>query len=175
MPRIVDKDKKRIQILRSSLCVLAKKGLSYTIISDIANAADIGTGTFYEYFKSKEEIMPATLQLFTQDVEDTLAKRLFRMYDLLEKLRTYFQVIFEKLLDDNFEYTKILIDFMVEGIRNKEGASLETLNKFYSDTRNMLAPILDECIAQNKTFPLTYHGLHPHRCFRWTFSAMDTQ
>ena len=59
MARIVNKKEKREKILEAAISVFAKKGTAKTKTADIAEAAQIGKGTIYEYFQSKDEIIMA--------------------------------------------------------------------------------------------------------------------
>ncbi len=49
-------DDLKLQIIKKSAEITSKKGFSNTTISDITDALKIGKGTFYLYFKSKEEL-----------------------------------------------------------------------------------------------------------------------
>jgi AcrR family transcriptional regulator len=49
----------RERIFRSALQLFAHKGYSETTVEDITNAADVGKGTFFNYFPSKEHILAA--------------------------------------------------------------------------------------------------------------------
>jgi len=50
------KDERRAQILRTSLLLFSRKGLSATRINDIARESGISQGLVYHYYRSKEEI-----------------------------------------------------------------------------------------------------------------------
>src|SRR5258705_14022566 len=56
----------RQELLVAAARVLAEKGLHETKIADIAAAADVGVGTFYLYFPTKDALFDAV-------VEDTVA------------------------------------------------------------------------------------------------------
>jgi AcrR family transcriptional regulator len=47
----------RERIFRAALQLFAQKGYSETTVEDITNAADVGKGTFFNYFPSKEHIL----------------------------------------------------------------------------------------------------------------------
>src|ERR1700752_425755 len=49
----------RERLFRSALDLFAKKGFAETTVEDITNAADLGKGTFFNYFPSKEHILLA--------------------------------------------------------------------------------------------------------------------
>ena len=53
----------RERIFRAALDLFAKKGFSETAVEDITNAADVGKGTFFNYFPSKDHILIAFGQM----------------------------------------------------------------------------------------------------------------
>lgn len=50
---------RRERLFRSALDLFARKGFDETTVEDITNAADLGKGTFFNYFPSKEHILLA--------------------------------------------------------------------------------------------------------------------
>ncbi|HXM93848.1 MAG TPA: TetR/AcrR family transcriptional regulator [Candidatus Dormibacteraeota bacterium] len=49
----------RERLFRASLDLFAEKGFSETTVEDITNAADVGKGTFFNYFPTKDHILIA--------------------------------------------------------------------------------------------------------------------
>jgi AcrR family transcriptional regulator len=49
----------REKLFRAALTMFAKKGYADTTVEDITNAADVGKGTFFNYFPSKDHILLA--------------------------------------------------------------------------------------------------------------------
>jgi AcrR family transcriptional regulator len=49
----------RERLFRSALDLFAKKGFTETTVEDITEAADVGKGTFFNYFPSKDHILLA--------------------------------------------------------------------------------------------------------------------
>src|SRR5271169_6876995 len=49
----------RERLFRAALDLFAKKGFAETTVEDITNTADLGKGTFFNYFPSKEHILLA--------------------------------------------------------------------------------------------------------------------
>jgi len=47
----------RERIFRAALNLFAKQGFAETTVEDITNAADVGKGTFFNYFPSKDHIL----------------------------------------------------------------------------------------------------------------------
>ncbi len=60
-PIRVDKEEKRKEILKAALVVFSQKGFHKTSMNDIAQKAEIGKGTLYDYFKSKDELFLSLL------------------------------------------------------------------------------------------------------------------
>ena len=63
--KISRRERKKIQskqaILQASVHLFSTKGFQDTSIADIMNEADLGIGTFYNYFESKEEVLKSLL------------------------------------------------------------------------------------------------------------------
>lgn len=56
------KEKTRRALMDVALGLFYEKGIYWTKIEDITERADIGKGTFYQYFETKEELLQALLQ-----------------------------------------------------------------------------------------------------------------
>lgn len=147
MPKIVDKEEKKAIILEASIRVFAEKGWRNTKIADIAEAADIGKGTVYEYFHSKDELLAASFRHFMAQVETIIVDRLTQIDDPLKRLESYFSSWAGILESEYMDYMEILLDFWAEGIRSKERFSSLDLMKAYYDNRAFLERLLEECIS----------------------------
>jgi AcrR family transcriptional regulator len=69
---------KKADIINSGRELFYSKGFKYTKISDIAKMAGIGTGTFYNYYPSKEKLF---LEIYIKESED-IKKRMVESIDL---------------------------------------------------------------------------------------------
>src|SRR6266478_5478282 len=49
----------RERLFRAALALFGKKGYAETTVEDITEAADVGKGTFFNYFPTKEHILMA--------------------------------------------------------------------------------------------------------------------
>lgn len=66
MAEIVGRRERKKQLSRQAILKAAQqlftvRGYKETSVADIMNGADLGTGTFYNYFQSKEEVLMALL------------------------------------------------------------------------------------------------------------------
>ena len=55
-------------ILRSAAYLISKKGLDRTSVEDIAARAEVGVGTVYNYFGSKNELLVALMERHTREL-----------------------------------------------------------------------------------------------------------
>lgn len=63
-----DRGDKRSRLVRAASAVFAEKGYASTRVADIAGRADVGKGTVYEYFSSKEELLFAVFELINHNI-----------------------------------------------------------------------------------------------------------
>ena len=61
-----EKEKKRDLIIQAAATAFSQKGYSGTSISEIASQANVGKGTIYEYFRSKEDLFFAVFEWFAR-------------------------------------------------------------------------------------------------------------
>ena len=61
---------KKTRIVEAAVMVFAQKGYASATIADIAGRAEIGKGTIYEYFASKEDLFFAVFEWFTMRTEN---------------------------------------------------------------------------------------------------------
>jgi AcrR family transcriptional regulator len=62
----------RERLFRAALTLFATKGFAATTVEDITNAADVGKGTFFNYFPSKDHILIAFSDLQISKLTDAV-------------------------------------------------------------------------------------------------------
>uniref|UniRef100_UPI001FC86C04 TetR/AcrR family transcriptional regulator n=1 Tax=Burkholderia gladioli TaxID=28095 RepID=UPI001FC86C04 len=73
MPRALrGKLRTRTKLIEAAMRVMGQKGVEDATINDITEAADVGFGSFYNHFKTKEDIAQAVFEV----LNDQLATRL---------------------------------------------------------------------------------------------------
>lgn len=65
----------RQAILDAAVREFSRKGYKETSVADIMNAADLGIGTFYNYFDSKADILMSLLETLVEQVETAVEER----------------------------------------------------------------------------------------------------
>jgi AcrR family transcriptional regulator len=81
----------RDRLFQAALQLFARKGYSETTVEDITNAADVGKGTFFNYFPSKEHILAAFGEMQIAKVQaaaDAAPTTGMPIRDFLHKLAT---------------------------------------------------------------------------------------
>ena len=152
MPKIIDKEAKKLDIIQAAMKVFAQKGFANTKMIDVAEVAKIGKGTIYEYFKSKDEIFEYVFTHYMESMETVVAKAIFKLTDPVEKIRTIFLSWAEMISTHSTDIVEIMLDFWAEAVRKKDVKNLGIikLDKIYEDFRIIIKSILDEGIRSGK-------------------------
>ncbi len=74
MPKVVDREVMQHSILDAAMQVYVKKGYHSATIADVAQAAGLGKGTLYLYFKNKEDIAISMVDRHFKGMEDRFFK-----------------------------------------------------------------------------------------------------
>jgi len=77
----------RGEILRAAEKVFAAKGFFQTTMSEIAQAAEFGTGTLYKYFKSKEDLYFTLIDEKTDQINRLVSDELSRKNSAIERIK----------------------------------------------------------------------------------------
>lgn len=174
-PKIVDREAKRQAILAAAIAVFAEKGYHSTKMADIARKAEMGKGTLYEYFRTKEELPKSLFGLMLQEFDQQISQLEQAHSDPVEAIMAGIQLCFQDL--DEFAYVTPLV---FEILGNKEldrsiGLSedfeqwLECLNQFFIThiqagqaqgkiSANLSAPIFARMLVS------TLDGMATHYC-----------
>jgi len=151
-PKIVNREEKRREIVEAALVLFAQKGVTRTTIQEIADAAGIGKGTVYEYFKSKDDILAMSFDYIREESDRLIAEKLQNVTDPVEKLKLTvdgFLSSFQTLPENTWE---ILLVFWAEGILNSPRESLGgeeaafDLRSMYEEYNEFVASLLQEGI-----------------------------
>ena len=153
MPRVVDKEAKKMQILQVAMKVFARKGVVKTKMIDIATEAGIGKGTIYEYFRRKEQIFSAAFEYFFENLSLHIERSLSKTDDPVRKLSIIIEESFNGFLADDGRYAELIMEFWAAGVRENDPVMLDAidLKSMYAQYRNFFAGVISEGI-QKKVF-----------------------
>src|SRR3984893_10804200 len=74
-------------LFRAALRLFAEKGFAETTVEDITNAADVGKGTFFNYFPSKDHLLIGFSDMQLSKLQSTVDQ----MRDRPEPMRSFFR------------------------------------------------------------------------------------
>ncbi len=142
MAIIVDKDKKRREILLAAMRVFARDGYHRAKMEAVAEEAGIGKGTVYEYFKSKTDLFLALHDHMVAELKDFYTKELEGIQGPAGMLQRFIDVAFQtfRLWEPFF---LVFFDFWAEGGRGEQQTLLQTrLREAYAIARADVAAII---------------------------------
>lgn len=148
-PKVVDKEKKKRDILLAAMRVYAEKGARNARVADVARAAGVGKGTIYEYFRSRDEILIEAFHLVIGDMEKAFLGVMQTPADPETKLKQILAITFDALVQFPLDMVEIYLDFWSEGIRRRdvEGRIGINLKAMYEDFRSLLSGVLEEGVS----------------------------
>jgi AcrR family transcriptional regulator len=73
-PSITSKE----ELISAALSLFRRKGVDDTTVSDIVKEAHVAQGTFYNYFKSKDEIFAEVLESISKNIFEEMQKTVER-------------------------------------------------------------------------------------------------
>ena len=97
----------REAILEAARHVFAELGYGATTVRDIVRATPLASGTFYDYFKSKEEVFQAIQDESALRIRPRLHEERVRAQSLEEFISGTFRTFFEYVAGDEFNFRAI--------------------------------------------------------------------
>ncbi|MEM7064644.1 MAG: TetR/AcrR family transcriptional regulator [Cyanobacteria bacterium P01_B01_bin.77] len=140
MPKIVDHDRYRKELLNSCLDLFAERGYGSITMRQIAKGLGVSTGTLYHYFPSKEDIFIQLVQeLCEQDVYSFLAQAP-EMDNLERRLQAIVDFVFQNA---QYYYQQVLlwVDFVQQTPRVLD-QDTQVLRQVWQRMRDSLAEYL---------------------------------
>lgn len=154
MPKRVNKDKKKRSIILAANDIFSRDGYFNAKVEEIAKAADVGKGTIYEYFTSKDELFLLVFNTFKENV----LSRFWIILDLdvsaIEKLKRFAQITAEIHFDPNLNMN-ILIQFRSECFNRINDSEFKNiLREYYEEIGALLSKIIGEGIDDGLIKPI---------------------
>jgi AcrR family transcriptional regulator len=161
--RLKEKQERVELILSAALKIFARRGLKEATIDEIAALAELGKGTLYYYFDSKE----ALLQALVVETSDQYFKGLLDHIQSEQDLLSLCNQIVENLLQnyrDNPDLFKVLYWILAEPETKFEHARRAFLDKhldWIEDLEKSVKPLLKTKNISTKPF-VDFIGTHTH-------------
>lgn len=122
MPKKVDHDERRRELVQASWDVLCKEGLEGVSLRRVADAAQCTTGRIAHYFEGRDELLVASLRLAHSQAAERMQTIANRETDPLKRLRA---ILLESLPLDTrrLKEWQVWLSFWAAAIGHKELAA----------------------------------------------------
>ena len=94
------REKTRGRLLEAAKRVMAGKGVEGTTIAEIAAAADVAPGTFYNYFTTREEILDAVAESLVEEFRRVMSAILRTVDDPAERIAIAIRLFLDRVRED---------------------------------------------------------------------------
>ncbi len=102
------RQKTRGRLIDAALLVMAQKGADAATINDITETADLGFGSFYNYFSSKDEILSAATDVLFERIGDRIDVTISAIDDPVQALAVALR-LFVNIIIHKPEWAKFIV------------------------------------------------------------------
>ena len=157
MPKIIDYDSKRQEIIEKSKVVFAKHGYHNTNLSLISKKCGMGRTTLYQYFKNKDEIfyhtVGSTLEEINTQVDVITANE---ELTFIEKIKEIIQQLTESR-DNNQTFILLLETWLV--LNREKNEMLDKLKNDIQELKEKLENLIRDAIEAREIKPVDSKSL----------------
>ncbi|MAF32760.1 MAG: TetR/AcrR family transcriptional regulator [Desulfobacterales bacterium] len=149
-PIIVNREEKTRLIVRVALKLFSQKGYRATSVSRIAKGADIGKGTIYEYFTTKEEIFLAAIREWSAQLWRRIAGKTEGIEDPVRQFYAVAETMAEICDPDDLKSMRLIYEVMQQTMV-KNGVLFKKrhlVKKILVESRQMVVDILLDGISK---------------------------
>ena len=141
MPKIVDKKEKSKAISNAALKVFRDIGYARTRMADISQAAGIGKGTLYEYFKNKADILRFAFEQYFNGFIEGALKTMSDEKSPTDRLLSLVEFSLNHT-DEWEDHCAVYVDYFGEVRTEKE--DFFSLARIYGETKTILKILIQE-------------------------------
>lgn len=141
MPKIVNHDEYREELLHNAFQLFARKGYSKVTIREIAKELEISTGTLYHYFENKDVLFQQMVRLLVREDVNELKKMEGRARS--QSPEKVIEVLFQFIQSKEFYFQSVILMVCDVYRYNEEGHSLSVLKDCLGIYRNAISQHLD--------------------------------
>jgi len=150
-PIASDKTNKRERILAAAKSVFAEKGFAGAAVADIATRADIGKGTVYEYYKSKEDLFFAVFEWFIEQGAAAAKVEIAVLgQSVSERLAALSASIINQWAELKGEFTLVMEFWAASSSSQGRDRFRQAFRNLYGHYRSIVAALLREGMARGE-------------------------
>jgi len=136
------------EILKKGAEIFSKQGFFLSRVEDITQSLSIAKGTFYLYFKNKEELLGEIIYKLHQEIYEANSKVIEKKQNWNEK----FKLLIKKTLEFIRKNIVFIRVFVQEGLKKgagfKEHSRFEKIMKLYQKNQKVLSDFFREGIKK---------------------------
>lgn len=163
-------------IIDAAVQVFAEKGFTKAKISEIAERAGVGSGTVYEYFKSKDDLL---LKIPVERFEQYIGKvsQAFEITSPDRRLRRLIKYHFSSFLEERQFLQVFLLELQLhKRFYGSEG--FESFKKYFGIVEEVIEQGKDQGVFRSevnaRVFRNMFLGAFSHMALRWLILANST-
>ena len=137
-----DKEKR---IIDAAVTLLSEKGYSNTTMQDIAEAAQVGKGTVYRIFESKDEMISYLLSMYIDEIAARIHAALVKITDPMQKMRSIIRIEL-----DYHDENPNLAQFMVRELLGTRKRFVEHIKKIRESRLVVVEQIIRDGIKREQ-------------------------
>jgi len=155
-------DMKRKVILCAALKIFGAKGYHYATLSQIAKEAGVSRGLIHFYFENKLDLLVSLMIVFLEKLNSAHQQVLTREKDPVKKLRLYFEVFNDIILNDSdsLYWGNILKEGLPQDQISKSERLRAKYEKITEENKNLMITIIN-IIKQAQTAGLLDNSIPP--------------
>lgn len=139
------KDAKRERLIIAAVKVFAQKGFHATKMQDIADLADVGKGTLYEYFKTKDELFLAVYDKWMDDYEAAMSNAATAHLDPVHTADALIDTTID-FYEKHAAHAAILLEFWAHALRSDDSHFLERIREMKKKMADIGARVTQQLI-----------------------------
>lgn len=147
-PEIVDKKAKKKLLFDAAIELFNEKGYDHTTMDDIAEKANVGKGTIYEYYSSKKDFIKEAYHHYITPNDEILEIYYNNNYSPIEKIKILLVRLIEEFVNEQ-KISKVILSIWLEGSSKKIYPKINLKND-YSQTRQMIDSLLEEAKSKGQ-------------------------
>jgi AcrR family transcriptional regulator len=142
-------DRRRHEIFAKTVNLFIEKGFRETSMREIAEAAEMGKSSLYDYFKTKDEILLWAIEDEILDLTAAVQKIVAQPIPAIERLQQVMQRHLEYLLSSKEFYLKL--SFEVQRLAMESQQRIQVKRHTYQD---LIRQLIDEGVQEGAFRPI---------------------
>ena len=145
------RENKKIRILEAAIHLFAQNGYARTAVADIAVYADIGKGTIYEYFDSKEDLFFAVFEWYKKETGSAATVEISVLRasaaDRLEALNNSLMSMWDEMKD---VFVLVMEFWAASSSSNMRERFQAAFKQLYQDYRRIVSDLIVDGISRGE-------------------------